>query len=103
MTHPAFQARRRVRNIAWAVVLGALVLMGLAIAWSHERTRPIRPAAVTPAPTSRVSDFESYQRVHAARVEARLARDRAAYEAYEKAHRADQAPPLRKLPETPAR
>lgn len=103
MTSPTIRASRRIRNIAWVAGFAALVVMALAVVYSQGRNRLTDPAESVPAPALEAGSFESYERTHGARDEARVALDGAAYEAYEETHRADKPPTLRKLPEAPVR
>lgn len=103
MTTPTIRASRRTRNIAWVAGFAVLVLMALVVVYSQGRNRLTDPAGAVLAPTLEPGGFEGYERANSARDEAQVAHDRAAYEAYEEAHRADKPPTLRKLPEAPVR
>lgn len=101
MTSPTIRANRRIRNVAWVAGFAVLALMALAVVNSQGRNRLTDRAEAVPAPTLEAGTFDGYERTNSARDEAQVAHDRAAYEAYEKTHRADKPPTLRKLPETP--
>lgn len=89
MTTATVRADRRMRRIALAVIVAVVGLMGLAFVYSHERTRVMGPQTATPATAAVPENFDSYERRHSQRDEARAAQDQAAYEARQAAH----APP----------
>ena len=102
---------RWIRLAIWTAVLVVLAVTGAVTANFIQRKQAadhredaasVRPKAPSPAPAPAAPepvDFESYEKANAARNQAQLAKENAAYDAYRSARKPTDEATLRRLPE----
>lgn len=100
---------RWIRLAVWTAVLVVLAVTGAVTVNIMQRGRTAehrevaataQPQAVAPAPApTEAVDFEAYEKANAARNQAQLANENAAYDAYRSARKPTDEAALRRLPE----